>query len=184
MSCTSTKYSSICSAIYSKILCVTAWAIIRVEYNITIILSISKVDITCVIIKPGISRVMKSLAVKKYQNKWLWRPKENRQIQTKDYSSYLLSNRLLFCRFTHQACLATRMVAGEGIEPPTRGFSVLCSTNWAIWPLSVGRVLNRNTRTLSTWGRHITFRFSVILVVKKTMHLLGEKLTGVCIHET
>ena len=27
-----------------------------------------------------------------------------------------------------------QMVARPGIEPGTRGFSVLCSTDWAIWP--------------------------------------------------
>ena len=29
------------------------------------------------------------------------------------------------------------LVARGGIEPPTHGFSVRCSTNWAIWPLLV-----------------------------------------------
>ena len=26
------------------------------------------------------------------------------------------------------------LVAKGGIEPPTQGFSVLCSTDWATWP--------------------------------------------------
>ena len=29
--------------------------------------------------------------------------------------------------------LGTLMVPRAGIEPATRGFSVLCSTDWAIW---------------------------------------------------
>ena len=29
------------------------------------------------------------------------------------------------------------MVASDGIEPPTRGFSVLCSTDWATKPMAV-----------------------------------------------
>jgi hypothetical protein len=36
-------------------------------------------------------------------------------------------------RSTRKCCngliFATKMVAGEGIEPPTRGFSIPCSTN-------------------------------------------------------
>ena len=37
-----------------------------------------------------------------------------------------------------------------GIEPATRGFSVLCSTNWAIWALSSGdRIWTYDLRVMS-----------------------------------
>ena len=37
-----------------------------------------------------------------------------------------------------------------GIEPVTRGFSVLCSTNWAIWALSSGdRIWTYDLRVMS-----------------------------------
>jgi hypothetical protein len=34
----------------------------------------------------------------------------------------------------HQCAWVWLKVARDGIEPPTQGFSVLCSTNWATWP--------------------------------------------------
>ena len=35
---------------------------------------------------------------------------------------------------------SAQMVPRGGIEPPTRGFSVLCSTDWAIWANMAERV--------------------------------------------
>ena len=41
-----------------------------------------------------------------------------------------------------------QMVARDGIEPPTRGFSVLCSTNWAIWPTRAIILISKPMSTL------------------------------------
>ena len=40
------------------------------------------------------------------------------------------------------------LVVREGIEPPTRGFSVPCSTDWAIWPRKYGDLNGARTHDL------------------------------------
>ena len=43
--------------------------------------------------------------------------------------------------------VVSALMPSSGIEPETRGFSVLCSTNWANWALSCGsRILNLRLR--------------------------------------
>jgi hypothetical protein len=47
-------------------------------------------------------------------------------------TTYLLAVGLLGLIFRHRRCTGEywlKLVAGGGIEPPTQGFSVLCSTN-------------------------------------------------------
>ena len=70
------------------------------------------------------------------------------------------------------------MVAQNGIEPPTRGFSVLCSTNWATGPFLLKKRLADHTGIepviFSVTGRHVnrytngpsSQRFYIIMDIK------------------
>ena len=61
-----------------------------------------------------------------------------------------------------------------GIEPVTRGFSVLCSTNWAIWALSSGdRIWTYDLRVMSptsfqTAPPRVTIWYCIQLLSKYT----------------
>ena len=51
--------------------------------------------------------------------------------------------------------LKFQMVAQGGIEPPTQGFSVLCSTNWAIEPKKMAVLTRIELAIFSVTGRHV-----------------------------
>ena len=64
-----------------------------------------------------------------------------------------------------------RVMPRAGIEPATRGFSVLCSTNWAIWATSCHDLLHRFSSgySVATKSRHrllycIPYCLSTIIV--------------------
>ena len=61
-------------------------------------------------------------------------------------------------------------VARGGIEPPTHGFSVRCSTNWAIWPLLViPRVCG-----FANLGKTHLYAFSYAFKINLSIQLLGN----------
>ena len=59
---------------------------------------------------------------------WLWR-----LIKLERKTRFELATLALARRCSTTEPLPLMVVPKGGIEPPTRGFSVLCSTDWAIW---------------------------------------------------
>ena len=50
------------------------------------------------------------------------------------------------------------MVPRGGIEPPTRGFSILCSTDWAIWAnFSFMQNINKDFQCNSRWLYRLSY---------------------------
>ena len=50
------------------------------------------------------------------------------------------------------------MVPRGGIEPPTRGFSILCSTDWAIWAkFSFMQKINKDFQRNSRWLYRVSY---------------------------
>ena len=65
---------------------------------------------------------------------------------------------------------------GSGIEPETRGFSVLCSTNWANWALSCGdRIWTYDLRVMSPTSFQ-TAPPRVIVLCRKSLVILWEQI--------
>ena len=58
---------------------------------------------------------------------WLWRHISGAGYETRTRDFHL--GKVTLYHWVKPACLVPR----AGIEPATRGFSVLCSTDWAIW---------------------------------------------------
>ena len=79
---------------------------------------------------------------------------------------------------TEKQCLKLSYVPRTGIEPVTRGFSVLCSTNWAIWanneqttkPWTMGFVqvagIGFEPMTFGLWARRASRLLHPAIVIK------------------
>ena len=67
------------------------------------------------------------------------------------------------------------MVARDGIEPPTQAFSGLCSTDWATWPLTIEKAIQRYLSIILSKINILNTGFGVNDLLRSTAFIVSPK---------